>query len=128
MIKESSLSLNHLGSSHNINYISNRTSILRIIKAINAKLFFHSSTYFTCVYYMDYIFSHNIEIDTINDIILICLSCLVVSAKFNEKDCNFPDNPQFISMLSIITKYKYAYSPYQLVEGELFVLRSLDYK
>ena len=77
---------------------------------------------------MDYIFSHNIEIDSINDIILICLSCLVVSAKFNEKDCNFPDNPQFISMLSIITKYKYAYSPYQLVEGELFVLRSLDYK
>ena len=69
-----------------------------------------------------------IEIDTINDIILICLSCFVVSAKFNEKDCNFPDNPQFISMLSIITKYKYAYSPYQLVEGELFVLRSLDYK
>ena len=75
---------------------------------------------------MDYIFSHNIEIDTINDIILICLSCL--SAKFNEKDCNFPDNPQFISMLSIITKYKYAYSPYQRGEGELFVLRSLDYK
>lgn len=60
---------------------------------------------------MDYIFSHNIEIDTINDIILICLSCLVVSAKFNEKDCNFPDNPQFISMLSIITKYKYLIPP-----------------
>ena len=66
---------------------------------------------------MNYIFSHNIEIDTINDIILICLSCLVVSAKFNEKDCNFPDNPQFISMLSIITKYKYAYSPLSTSRG-----------
>ena len=31
-------------------------------------------------------------------------------------------------MLSIITHYKYDYSPDQLVEGELFVLRSLDYK
>ena len=39
---------------------------------------------------MDYIFSHNIEIDNINDIILICLSCLVVSAKFNEKRLQFP--------------------------------------
>ena len=68
---------------------------------------------------MDYIFSHNTDIDTINDIFLVCLSCLVVSAKFNERDCDFPDNPQFISMLSIITHYKYDYSPYQLVEGEI---------
>lgn len=119
MSKENNLSLNHVGFNHNINYISNRASIIRIIKAINAKLFFHSSTYFTYVYYMDYIFSHNTDIDTINDIFLVCLSCLVVSAKFNERDCDFPDNPQFISMLSIITHYKYDYSPYQLVEGEI---------
>lgn len=97
------------------------------MKAVNAKLYFNSNTYFSAVYFMDYICSKNMKIEKLKDFLVIALSCLIISAKFNETDSNFPELKDFISLLSVLTQYKYRVSLEDLFRGEIFVLKSLHY-
>lgn len=112
----------------NIQYLKNRSNLMKIMKAVNARLFFNSNTYFSAVYFMDYICSKNMKIEKLKDFLVISLSCLIVSAKFNETDSHFPEMKDFISLLSVLTQYKYRVSLEDLFRGEIFVLKSLHYK
>ena len=112
----------------NIQYLKNRSNLMKIMKAVNARLYFNSNTYFSAVYFMDYICSKNMKIEKLKDFLVIALSCLIVSAKFNETDSNFPEMKDFISLLSVLTQYKYRVSLEDLFRGEIFVLKSLHYK
>ena len=111
----------------NIQYLKNRSNLMKIMKAISAKLYFNSNTYFSAVYFMDYICSKNMKVEKLKDFLVISLSCLIVSAKFNETDSHFPEMKDFVSLLSILTQYKYRVSLEDLFRGEIFVLKSLHY-
>lgn len=112
----------------NIQYLQQRRQLIKIIKALNSQLYFNSNTFFTSLYYMDFIFLNNLKIEKFSDFLLVGVSCLLVSSKFNENDSNFPEIKKFIAKLANITKFRYRFTNEDIIRGEIFVIKSLDYK
>lgn len=109
-------------------YLQNRSFLMKLLKAINTKFCFTSNTYFTAVYFMDFILYQNIRTDKFNDLLVIALSSLIIAGKFIENESLFPSISDFIDLVSVLTHYKYQLSCDNLHKGELFVLKSLNYQ
>ena len=109
-------------------YIQNRSLLMKLLKEVNTKFCFTSNTYFTAVYYMDFILYQNIKADKFNDLLVIALSSLIIAGKFIESESLFPSISDFIELVSVLTQYKYQLSCDNLRKGELFVLKSLNYQ
>lgn len=115
-------------NNNNIKYLQQRKQLVKIIKALNSQLYFNSNTFFTALYYMDFIFLNNTKIERFSDFLLIGVSCLLVSSKFSENDSNFPEIKIFLSKLANITQFRYRFTNEDIIRGEVFVLKSLNYK
>ena len=115
-------------NNNNIKYLQQRKQLVKIIKALNSQLYFNSNTFFTALYYMDFIFLNNTKIERFSDFLLVGVSCLLVSSKFSENDSNFPEIKVFLSKLANITQFRYRFTNEDIIQGEVFVLKSLNYK
>ena len=112
-------------------YTAKRKEIITLIRSINTKLDFNSQTFFLAVYYMDEIFTSThfpVEPPDMSNYILLSLCCLIISSKFNENDPKVPDIYKYINICTETTKYKYLFSIDDIRNGEVFILRQLQYK
>ena len=111
-------------------YLNSRRNLLQIIKSLNSKQYFSSQTYFTAVLYIDYYFLINNTNRSykFSDLLLIALCALILSAKYFEIDSHIPDIKKFIYILTHITKHRYTFTLNEVLKGEVFLLKSLQYK
>ena len=65
-------------------YLQNRSFLMKLLKAINTKFCFTSNTYFTAVYFMDFILYQNIRTDKFNDQLTDII--LYINATFSKKE------------------------------------------
>ena len=100
---------NHLNctsySNINQNYLLIRTSLFSLIKLISDKMHFISKTYFLCLYYLDLIFLKNkVPSYYNNNYQLLGLTCLVLAAKYSEKDSFILQLKYFIKAYDCVIK------------------------
>ena len=128
---------------NNVLYKENRNSIIQLIKKINKALDNSSQTFFLALYYIDLILTNekfeknfkyyyennenDLEINE-NDLVMISLSCLIVSTKFNENDPNVPNIISFINFCAYYSYNRYIYKVEELKKAEVIVIKLLEYK
>ena len=119
---------NSIQNGENVFYIEKRRDLVNLMRNVNTKLDFNSQTFFLCVTYMDEIFKGYYDQGNMSDYVLLSLSCLFVAAKFNENDPRIPDIYKFNNVLSNLTKYKFIFTVDDVRNGEVAVLKMLQYK
>lgn len=115
-------------NNENAFYIEKRRDLVNLMRNVNTKLDFNSQTFFLCVTYMDEIFKSYYDQANMSDYVLLSLSCLFVASKFNENDPRIPDIYKFNNVLSNLTKYKFIFTVDDVRNGEVAVLKMLQYK
>ena len=124
-------------------YISIRNEIITLLKKINTSIENNSSTYYMSLLYIDKIFTskdfdeylkecskyrYQINPEIKKMYIVLSVSSLIVSTKFNENDPHFPGADAFLKLCNKFTNYSYSIRTNDLVEGEIVILKLLKYK
>ena len=127
-------------------YFSHRKYLKDFIKTIHNKISYNSQSLFLSLYLMDIIFlRENLEKfffeyfpswayilpsnDTLlNNYILLSLSCLIISYKFNENNPRICSLNNLIQLVYHISEGKYIFSIKDLTKGEACVIKILKYK
>lgn len=124
-------------------YISIRNEIITLLKKINTTIENNSSTYYMSLLYIDKIFTsqdfneyikecskykYQINSEIKKMYIILSISSLIVSSKFNENDPHFPGAEAFLRLCNKFTNYSYSIRTNDLVEGEIVILKLMKYK
>ena len=124
-------------------YISIRNEIITLLKKINTSIENNSSTYYMSLLYIDKIFTsqdfdeyikecskykYQINSEIKKMYIVLSVSSLIVSTKFNENDPHFPGADAFLKLCNKFTNYSYSIRTNDLVEGEIVILKLMKYK
>ena len=124
-------------------YISMRIEIITLLKKINTSIENNSSTYYMSLLYIDKIFTsqdfneyikecskykYQINSEIKKMYIILSVSSLIVSTKFNENDPHFPGADAFLKLCNKFTNYSYSIRTNDLVEGEIVILKLMKYK
>jgi len=124
-------------------YISIRNEIITLLKKINTSIENNSSTYYMSLLYIDKIFTsqdfdeyikecskykYQINSEKKKMYIVLSVSSLIVSTKFNENDPHFPGADAFLKLCNKFTNYSYSIRTNDLVEGEIVILKLMKYK
>ena len=124
-------------------YISMRYEIITLLKKINTSIENNSSTYYMSLLYIDKIFTsqdfneyikecskykYQINSEIKKMYIILSVSSLIVSTKFNENDPHFPGADVFLKLCNKFTNYSYSIRTNDLVEGEIVILKLMKYK
>ena len=127
-------------------YFEKRKELKNLIKNMNICLDNNTSTFFLALFYMDLIFE-NYSLDEImieslnnysvlsdntiykiNNYVLLSLACLVIAAKYNERDPHVPDLNSFLRIYNRCSKFYFIFSLSDLMKAEVIVLKTLKYK
>ena len=120
-------------------YASIRNDITTLLKKINSSFENSSSTYYLSIYYLDKIFNlpnineylnkyYKYERDTKKVYIILAVCCLIIATKFNENDPHFQGAYNFLKLSNKFTNYYHYIQINDLVEGEIIILKLLQYK
>lgn len=120
-------------------YISIRNYISILLKKINSSFENSTSTYYLALYYLDRL----LNLPNINDYlgeyykyesnikkiyIILGVCCLIIATKFNENDPHFQGAYNFLKLSNKYNNYNYYIEINDLVEGEIIILKLLQYK
>ena len=106
--------------------LSQRKKLINTLKILKTQLHFSSETFFQSIYYLDIIISKN-QFKNINYISL-CISCLIISAKFLENDPKIPQLSLLVNSINQMYNCNNFLSLNDLINGEIFVMKILKYK
>ena len=124
-------------------YFSKRNYLKTLIKTIHSSISYNSQSYFLSIFLMDIIFlKENLSNEyysffplkipskdlKLNDYILLSLSCLIISYKFNGNSSILYPLNNIIKIIYYISGEKFSFTSRDLVRGEAFIIKLLKYK
>ena len=124
-------------------YFLKRNYLKTLIKTIHSSISYNSQSYFLSIFLMDIIFlKENLSNEyysffpskipskdlKLNDYILLSLSCLIISYKFNGNSSILYPLNNIIKIIYYISGEKFSFTSRDLVRGEAFIIKLLKYK
>ena len=106
--------------------LSQRRQLINTLQTLKTQLHFSSQTFFQSIHYLDIIISKNKFKNT--NYISLCISCLIISAKFLENDPKIPRLSFLVSSINQMYNCNNFLNLKDLINGEIFALKLLKYK